>query len=1036
MNLPSLAVRRPITTAMILVSILLMGTIAFNRLPLAFLPEVDVPFMNIVVPYPNSHPQQIEKEITKPVEEILATLSGVKSLNSSTSADGAQFFIEFNWGQDINVIRMQVSEKMDQVEPTLPSDIGPILIYSFNTNDIPVVQGRIAAEGVDLSQNYELLEARILNPIRRVPGVARVDLNGVEPRELFVDLILDKVKEHNVDVGRLAELLQNISSNLVLGRADAEGMRFMVRSLGTFESIEGLDDLVIDERGLRLGEIAEITYEEPPLTFGRHLDGNYAVAIDIYKESTANTVEVVQSVNRVVEEEINADPLLKGMQLWVWQDQGEEITSGIEGLKTAGLIGALLATLSLYFFLRRFDSTLIVSLSIPFSIIATCAVMYFMGSTLNILSMMGLMLAVGMLVDNAIVVLESIDRRMRVVGDRKRAALEGAGQVLMAVTASTATTLIVFLPLVVGAGTELTTWLKEVGLTISIALACSLLSSLTLIPLMSGHLLKARSNGRNRAIEWVEERYVRLLGWTLAHRVKTFGLLVVGLAVGFLPFVTGWVESGIFSATLNERFYLEYEFDDFRYKSQAEQAVNKVEAMLQANAEEFDIESVYSYYAENEAGTTITLNRSDLNDDEAKELRNKIRDAVPEMAGVRAVFREEADMGGSTTYFAVKLFGQDSGVLYDLSDEVARRLKTVEGIQDISEPRSSGRREIQVALDRDRAADLGMTAQDIGQLLGFTLGGMRLERFNAGDREIITWLALRMEDRSRLEDLKLLPISNRDGKPVLLGDVATFEIIERPREIQREDRKVRVAVRGTYEGEDWGAAKKSIDELMNAFNLPAGYSWSWNDRIIEQQNENAEMGVNFLLALILVYLVMASLFESLTQPFAILFAIPFALPGTAWMLALTDTPFNLMAQIGLLILMGIVVNNGIVLVDHMNHFRREGLSPEEAILRAGRDRLRPILMTAATTIIGLLPLAVGGVNVTGMLYYPMARTVMGGLMSSVVLTLLVLPYITLGTEGVANWCRRVWQGSAPKAVQPMGETGRRQELSCSYYSKK
>jgi HAE1 family hydrophobic/amphiphilic exporter-1 len=866
MNLPTLAVRRPITTAMILVSVLLVGAIAFYRLPLAFLPTVDAPFMMVQIPYPNSHPIQIEKEITKPVEEILSTLSGVKSLNSNTTADGANFFLEFTWGQEIDVIRMKVSEKMDQVEPTLPPDIGPIVIFSFNTNDIPVVQGRIAAEGVDLSQNYELLEARILNPLRRVNGVARVDLNGVEPRELFVDLILDKIKEHSVDVGSLAQLLQSVSSNLVLGRAESGGLRYTVRSLGAFESMESLANLVIDERGLRLGEVAEITYEEPPIAYGRHLGGKYAVALDVYKESTANTVEVVREVTRVVNEDINNDPLLKGIQLWVFEDQADEITSGIDGLKKAGLTGALLATLSLYFFLRRTDSTVIVAMSIPFSIIATCGVMYFKGSTLNILSMMGLMLAVGMLVDNAIVVLESIDRRMRKERDRKKAALEGAGQVLMAVTASTITTLIVFLPLVLGAGTALTTWLKEVGLTISIALACSLFSSLTLIPLVSAHLLKVKENGRNRPVEWLEERYVRLLGWTLKHRVKTFGLLVVGLIVGLLPFFAGWVDSAIFSGTVNSRLFLRYEFADFSYKSQSEKAVEQIEAYLEANAEEFLVETIYSFYAENRAETTISLNRDDLSDDQMKELRTAIRDRLPEIPGVRIVFDEEADEGGSSTYFAVKLFGQDTTTLYHLADEAARRLETMDGMEDVSRPRSTGRREIQVSLDRDRAAELGRTATDIIQVLGFTLGGVRLDRFNAGEREIITWLALRMEDRERLEDLRQIPIADSDGRPVLLGDIATFELIERPREIQRENRKVTVAVRGTYEGEEWGETKETIEELMNAFNLPAGYSWSWNDRIVEQANEDAEMGVNFLLALVLVYLVMASLFESLTQP--------------------------------------------------------------------------------------------------------------------------------------------------------------------------
>ncbi len=1011
MNLPSLAVRRPITTVMILVSTLLVGGIAVQRLPLAFLPEVDAPFIYIEVAYPNSHPEQMEREITRPMEEILSTLSGVNKMTTRSNADSASFFLEFNWGKDLDLVRMQVSEKVDQIMPSLPDGVRRPLIYSFNTSDIPVVQGRISAQGVDLSQNYDLLETRVLNPLRRVPGVARVDLGGVEPRELFIDLILDKVKEYNVDVSQLVETLQSVSSNLVLGRADAQGLRYTVRSIGSFDSIEELANLVVDERGLRLRDFAEISYEEPPLTYGRHLDGRYAIALEIYKESTANTVQVVHAVKRVLDEEINDDPLLQGINLFVWEDQAEEITNGINGLKAAGIIGALLATVCLYFFLRRFDSTLIVALSIPFSILAACGVWFFLDKTLNILSMMGLILAVGMLVDNAIVVLESIDRRMREVRDRKAAALEGAGQVLMAVTASTTTTLIVFLPIVVGSGNELTTWLGEVGLTISIALLCSLFTSLTLIPLMSAHILKPRNNGRNREIDWLEERYVRVLSWTLRHKLATFGLLIVGLGAGLAPFFAGWVDAAMFSATLNRRLYLQYEFDDFHYKSDTERVVNQVESYVRERSEELMVDSVYSYYAENEAGTTITLLREDLSDDEMSELRSTIRDGLPEIPGVRVFFDEEADEGGSSTYFAVKLFGQDTGVLYDLADEAARRLETVTGIEDVSQPRTSGRREIHVRIDRAKAAGLGLTAQDLTQLLSFTLGGLPMPRFNSGEREIETWLALRLEDRSRLEDLTQIPITQQGGRPVLLGDVASFEQVERPRQILREDRKVRVAVRGVYEGEKWSEAKSQIDGLMNAFDLPPGYSWGWNDRVLETEDQNRDMAINFLLALVLVYLVMASLFESLAQPFAILFAIPFALPGTAWTLALTDTPFNLMAQIGLLILMGIVVNNGIVLMDHVNHFRRQGYSKEESILRAGRDRLRPILMTAVTTIIGLLPLAIGGAHVSGLMYFPMARTVMGGLVSSVFLTLVVLPYLSLGVERVADWSRQVWQRS-------------------------
>ncbi len=1028
MKFSHLAVNRPITTAVLLISVLVIGGIAIVRLPLAYLPEVDVPFIGVQIPYPNSNPKEVEKEIIKPVEEILSTLSGVKTLNATASADQAEFFLEFDWGNELDIVRMQVSEKMDQIKPELPPDIGDVVIFSFNTSDIPVIQARLSAQGVNLSENYELIEARILNRIRRVPGVARVTLEGVEPREIFIDLILDRVKKHNVDVGALIAQLRGASSNLVLGQIEDGGLRFSARALGEFTSVEEIGNLIINDRGLKVRDIAELSYEEPPYPHGRHLDRQFAVALEVFKESTGNTVDVVRSVMSVIQNDINNDPLLQGVSLFVFEDQEEEISGGLHGLLKAGNIGALLAIFSLYFFLRRFDSTLIVSMSIPFSIIAACGLMYFMGKSLNVLSMMGLMLAVGMLVDNAVVVLESIDRVHRTEPDRKKAARIGADQVAVAVSASTLTTLIVFLPLIVGAKVQLTTWLGEIGIAIAIALACSLFSSLTLIPLMSAHFLGRKKPKPVQSVAWLEDRYVSLLGWTLRHKVKTFGLLLLVLGIGLVPFFTGMVESAIFSGAVNKRLFLQYEFADFTYKLDAERVVDQVEAVLDEHREEFLIESIYSYFAENRAETSLVLNRQDLDDDAIRELRQKVREALPEIAGVELYFDDEEEEGGSTTYFAVKLFGQDTAVLESFATEAARRVETLEGVQDIRTSFRDSQREIQVKIDRDKAQRLGLTAQDLADIFSFSLGSMRLPRFNAGEREVDTWLALRLEDRQNLEDLKQIQIGGADGQsPFVLGDVASFEVVPRPKEIVRENRKVRVAVRGTYEGETWKETQEEMAGLMDAFDLPPGYSWSWGDRIIEQQDQNSQMGINFLLALVLVYLVMASLFESLVQPFAILFSIPFALPGVAWMLALTGTTFNLMSQIGILILMGIVVNNGIVLLDHINRLRRTDLSRDEAILQAGRDRLRPILMTAATTIIGLLPLALRGPNTAGIFYYPLARTVMGGLMSSAVLTLVVLPYVMIGVEGAAHWAKGVWRSSGKRPAsssttdRPAGE---------------
>lgn len=1022
MNLPKLAVKRPITTLMVLLCVVILAGIALTRMKLAYLPEVDAPFIFVLIPYPNSNPTQVEKEITKPVEELLATLPDIKQLNAASSADEARFFVEFDWGQDIDVVRMLVSEKMDAVKPSLPDGAGEILIYSFNTSDIPVFQARLSAEGVDLSKNYDLIEARILNRLRRVPGVARVDLNGVSPREIDIDLVLDKIKEHNVDVSRLIRTLQSASSNTVLGQVNDKGMRYTVRALGQFATVEEIENLVIDERGLRVKDIAIVSYEEPPLTFGRHLDGKYAVAIEAYKESTANTVDVVRGLIKVINEDIQNDELLQGINLFMWDNQAEEIVGGIQGISTSGAIGGLFAILILYFFLRRLASTLIVSISIPFSILAAIGVMYFMGKTLNVLSMMGLMIGVGMLIDNAIVVLESIDRKQRTEKDTAKAALDGASSVALAVVASTATSLIVFLPLIVGGKSELTVWLGEVGIAISLALVCSLGSALLLIPLVAAHFLKYKEPKPNPAITWLENHYAAALGWTITNRWKTAGLMVLVIVATVVPVATELVKSGVFAAVKNERLYMRYEFADFAYKSDAERAVNVIEAFLNENAKEFEVGGLYSWFTENEAATTITLAREGMTDDDIKELRKKIREKMPEIAGVRIVFDDDSESGGSATNFAVKFFGQDSEVLAELTEEAERRLATIPGISDINTGGRSNRQEIQVIVDRDKAARVGLTAQDVSDIFGFTLGGMRLNRFNAGNKEVETWLALRIEDRTNVEDMKNMEVRGGDGRPVLLGDIAEFYVVSRQDEIRREGRKVRTAVRATYEGEDWGKTREQITAQMDAFEMPAGYSWSWDDRTLENDTQGRDMGINMLLALALVYIVMASLFESLAQPFAILFSIVFGLPGAIWMLAVTRTPLNLMAQIGFLILMGIVVNNGIVLLDHLNQLRRQGMDRHEAILQAGRDRLRPIMMTASTTIISLLPLAIGGSNVSGLFYFPLARTIMGGLLSSTILTLLILPFLDLVVEEGAEKMRAFWRKSSPKRKAAVAES--------------
>jgi HAE1 family hydrophobic/amphiphilic exporter-1 len=1020
-SLAGLSVKRPVTTIMVLVSLLVLGAISFARLPLAFLPEVDFPAIFITIPYPNSSPAQIEKEIVKPLEEALATLSGVRKMSSSANADEATLQLDFNWGDSLDVVRMKVAEKVEEIRPELPADIQQIFINTFSTSQIPVVEARISAPGIDLSQNYDLLEKRVVNPLQRVAGVAKVELNGVEPREVRINLRLNKIAAHGVDIGTLAGRLASSNLNLALGKIDADGRVIHVRSFGAFADIEAILDFPVGDRGLKVADIAYVTYQEPPIFFGRHLNGDYAVALQVYKDPTANTVDVATQATALIRGPIASDPTLEGIQLLVFQDQAGQITNGLNGLRNEGLIGGLLAIVVLYFFLRRFDTTFIVSLAIPMSIISTAVVLYFMDKTLNVLSMMGLMLGVGLLVDDAIVVLESIFREHTASADASKAAITGTRQVVGAVVASTVTTAIVFLPLVVGDKNELTTWLGEIGLAISLTIFCSLIVSMTLIPLMASKLLSRRQSTDPRWTIWLTEKYVGILHWTFRHRWATFGITLLILASIALPFTLG-LQTAMFAGINKNRMYLQYDFSDFHYKEDAEAVVSRVEQWFFERRDELGLESVYSYFAENEAGTTLSFVKEDIGEEEAKTIRKKMREGLPKLAGVRIRFDDEdADVGGSSTTFRINLYGEDNERLTQLARDTRSRLSQVAGIEDAKSSVSDSRKEIQVVLNRELAAKYGLTPRDVAEVFTFTLGGQRLRKFNAGDKEVDLILTMALEDVSKLDDLRGFVLTG-GGRGVTLGTLADFKVVEQPKSIRREDRRTVVNVRAVYEGENWNEAREVISSSLDRMSLPPGYSWSFGERIQRQDEQTQQMLVNYLLALLLVYIVMASQFESLAHPFAILVSIPFALWGAAWFLWATDSPFNLMGQIGVLILMGIVVKNGIVLIDHINNLRRKGYSREEAIELGGRERLRPILMTAATAVLALVPMAIGRTELDGLYYYPLARTVIGGLTASTFLTLVILPYIYVLFDNLAEWARNVWRASEPVGVVRTSES--------------
>jgi HAE1 family hydrophobic/amphiphilic exporter-1 len=453
LRISQFSIDHPVTTVMVFVSLVVLGAVSSARIPVVLTPDISFPFVSVEVPYPNATPGQVLESIAKPVEEVLSTLPNVQRLQSRSADDGAWIGVGLDWGQDVDMILADVREKIDSVRGELPSDVQRVNVRNWSTNDEPILGGQFSSRH-DLRTAYDFLDAKIKKPLERIPGVAEVALFGASRREVDIYLRLDDVRRHRVDVGTLFRRLDNANLNLSLGRVEESPRRFQVMTRGVIRSLDDIRNFPVDGRGLILGEVADIVYDQPALARGRHLNGHYAVGVDIRKTSQANTVETVKKLREKIAE-IEKDPALEGTQIQIWWDAGKQITRSINGLLEAGSIGALLAVAVLYLYLRRLSPTLIIGFAIPFSIIATIGFLYLFGKTLNVLSMMGLMLACGMLVDNAVVVLESIYQNLEKGRDRVSASITGTREVISAVVAATLTSIIIFVPLVFGKKDEL-----------------------------------------------------------------------------------------------------------------------------------------------------------------------------------------------------------------------------------------------------------------------------------------------------------------------------------------------------------------------------------------------------------------------------------------------------------------------------------------------------------------------------------------------------------------------------------------------------
>ena len=1002
MSVAEFSIKRPVTTVMFFISLFVVGLIAAVRLPLEAFPAVTFPGIFLQLPYSGSTPEEVERTVLRPVEEAVSTMSGIKRMEGTARAEGASMFIMFSdWERDASIAASEARERIDAIRDQLPDDLQRYFVLKFSTSDEPVLKVRLASNR-DMTREYDLIDREFKRRLERIAGVARVDVLGAPPNEVEIAISPDRLTAHGVSLDQLNERLRSLNFSVSAGQIEDGDRRLRVQPVGEIVDLQQYRDIVIDNKGTRLADVADVQLKPARINYGRRLDGQPAVGLDIFKERSANLVEVAKNVLAEVNT-IAEDPALEGVQVLVVEDQGEAVTGSLLELAEAGLVGLLLSIIVLYFFLRHWPSTLMVSTAIPICFVMTLGFMYFAGVTLNVLTMMGLLLAVGMLVDNAVVVVESIyQERERMPTQPRLASLIGTKNVAIALSAGTLCHCIVFVPNLFGERNMITIFMSQIAITISVSLLASWLVAVSLIPMLSARMKTPPAVQSDRGlIPAMQRRYAGLLRWTLEHRGLSILGIVLIVALSVLPATQ--MKTNMFGGQEGGEANVFYQWNGAYTKQQISDEVLKVENFLDANRKKFGITQIYSFYSEEGwAGTQIKFETKDA--DETKALVDDLRKVLPKSARANIGIGDQGGGPGGggggnglKQNVQVQLVGDSTEQLKEIAEDVIPILARRKELLDVRVNTGDQNSEMAVRVDRERAASFGFSAQEVSQFVGLALRGAPLREFRKGDTEVPVWVRFAGAEDYGIKDISAFTVRAPDGRTVPLMAMVDVEIGAAASEIQRSNRQTTLTIQANLADKvSMPDARKAMEDTLKEIPFPAGYSYTFDGGGFEDDAEAMQqMLFNLLIALVMIYVVMAAVFESLLFPAAIMSGVLFSVFGVFWLFWLTGTEFNIMAFIGILVLMGVVVNNGIVMIEHINNLRRRGHSRTDALVEGSRERLRPILMTMGTAILAMIPISLGGTQMAGdgPPYFPMARAIAGGLAFSTVVSLLFLPTI-------------------------------------------
>ena len=1019
MSLSDLSIRRPVATAMVFLIAVTVGVVGFRYLPVDLLPRIEYTRLAVYVNYPNVGPEEIESIVTDPLENALSGVPDLERMTSSSEEGRGLVFLEFARGTNISEAANDVRAALDQLRDELPRDAEPPGIWKFdpNSQEIVTISVQSTMELQDLTQT---LEREISQRFEQIPGVGSISISGGIYREIQVDLRRDRLKAAGLTAAEVRQAIASENVEMPGGNVQ-EGIRELyVSTEGEYASLEQIAGTVITRRAgtpIRVRDVARVHRGFEDVEDLAELDGMPVVRLEIQKQSDANTVQVADRIRDRVQE-INAGR--EDMHLTVISDQSSFIEQSISAVQSAAFWGGLLAVFILYLFLRNGSTTFIIALSIPISIITTFGVLYFADLTLNQMTFGGLALGIGLIVDNAIVVLENIVR-LREDGDgRMESASVGTSEVAGAIVASTLTTSVIFLP-VVFMRTTSGQLFQSLALVVVIALGASLLVALTLVPMMASRFLTVEPREeRERDDPWFERAFRRMENWyaghlgsAFEHRRTVFGVTAGAVAVTLLLWPLIPVELAPEMDTRN--IDVEMEMGRGTNMAVVRRYLDELEAMVRPLVPEEGVETVATEVRGTDAEVEIRLAPAGQRSMDPSKLADRLREAVQgQIPGADIQVQAQSGLwilrrifsgGGSNDDVEIQLRGYDMQESRRLAREIRNRAQRAEGVVEARVQREEGRPEENIRFDRDKIYSMGLSVQEVAEAIQISVGGSRAGFFREGGDQVPITVRLRPEDRLTSKDLGNISVRTPEGETVAVSSLVQRSLGRGPVEIRHIDgQRVTYVTANLESGVALGDAVERIQRELDGLELPEGFSVVFGGAYREQQQAQQDFLIAIVMALALVYMVMAAQFERFLDPLVVMFSVPVAVVGIVPTLLLTGTTVNVQSIMGVVMLIGIVVNNAIVLVDYLNLMRRDRDLPlREAAVEAGRLRLRPILMTTLTTVLGLFPLALG-LGAGGSFQAALARVVIGGLLASTFITLVLIPTLYVSAH---QWVERL-----------------------------